>query len=188
MRRGRDFQFWKRGVAHKVEHIAFSATKRYTNHDIVDFLESIGTEFGACQNAVTSSNETIYDLFVPVDKPHLLSQALSILAEFSTEIRISADDLEKEKGVIMEEYRAKRNVNGKGVIMYAERLPIGLEEVIRSVSSSEIVTKWYHLQNMVVIIVGDFSDTQIAKVRLLGFSESEINVARKTMSCNHVNS
>lgn len=77
----------ERGVAHIVEHLAFSATTKYTNHDIVKFLESIGAEFGACQNAVTSADETIYELFVPVDKPELLSQAISILAEFSSEVQ-----------------------------------------------------------------------------------------------------
>lgn len=76
----------ERGVAHIVEHLAFSATKRYTNHDIIKFLESIGAEFGACQNASTSPDETIYELLVPIDKPELLSQAISILAEFSTEV------------------------------------------------------------------------------------------------------
>lgn len=79
----------ERGVAHIVEHLAFSATKKYTNHDIVKFLESIGAEFGACQNAVTSSDETVYELFVPIDKPELLSQALSILAEFSSEVHFT---------------------------------------------------------------------------------------------------
>lgn len=76
----------ERGVAHVVEHLAFSATNKYTNHDIVRFLESIGAEFGACQNAVTSADETVYELFVPVDKPELLPQAISILAEFSSEV------------------------------------------------------------------------------------------------------
>lgn len=76
----------ERGVAHIVEHLAFSATKKYTNHDIVKFLESIGAEFGACQNAATSADETVYELFVPVDKPGLLSQAISVLAEFSSEV------------------------------------------------------------------------------------------------------
>ena len=78
----------ERGVAHIVEHLAFSATSRYTNHDIVKFLESIGAEFGACQNALTSSDETIYELLVPVDKPGLLSQAISVLAEFSSEVNM----------------------------------------------------------------------------------------------------
>ncbi|RDX96961.1 Zinc protease PQQL-like protein, partial [Mucuna pruriens] len=163
----------ERGVAHIVEHLAFSATKRYNNHDIVKFLESIGAEFGACQNAVTSADDTVYELLVPVDKPELLSQAISVLAEFSSEIRVSKDDLEKERGAVMEEYRGSRNATGRlqdahWMLMmegskYAERLPIGLERVIRTVSYETVkrfYKKWYHLCNMAVIAVGDFSDTQ----------------------------
>ncbi|XP_015571814.1 zinc protease PQQL-like isoform X1 [Ricinus communis] len=163
----------ERGVAHIVEHLAFSATKKYTNHDIVKFLESIGAEFGACQNAVTSADETVYELFVPVDKPELLSQAISVMAEFSTEVRVSKDDLEKERGAVMEEYRGNRNASGRmqdahWVLMmegskYADRLPIGLEKVIRTVSAETVkqfYRKWYHLHNMAVIAVGDFSDTK----------------------------
>ncbi|CAM8969399.1 unnamed protein product [Rhodiola kirilowii] len=163
----------ERGVAHIVEHLAFSATKKYSNHYIVKFLESIGAEFGACQNAVTSADETIYELFVPVDKPEVLSQAISILAEFSSEIRVSRDDLEKERGAVMEEYRANRNATGRmqdahWILMmegskYADRLPIGTEKVIRTVSHEAVklfYNKWYHLGNMAVIAVGDFPDTQ----------------------------
>lgn len=163
----------ERGVAHIVEHLAFSATKKYTNHDIVKFLESIGAEFGACQNALTSSDETIYELLVPVDKPELLSQAISVLAEFSSEVRVSADDLEKERGAVLEEYRGGRNATGRmqdahwALLFegskYADRLPIGLEKVIRTVTPQIVkrfYQKWYHLQNMAVVAVGDFNDTQ----------------------------
>ncbi|KAL8104508.1 hypothetical protein AgCh_028652 [Apium graveolens] len=103
----------ERGVAHIVEHLAFSATNKYTNHDIIKFLESVGAEFGACQNAVTSYDETVYELFVPVDKPEVLPQAISILAEFSSEIWVSSDDLEKERGAVLKEYRGTRNANGR---------------------------------------------------------------------------
>ncbi|OIV93964.1 hypothetical protein TanjilG_05667 [Lupinus angustifolius] len=175
----------ERGVAHIVEHLAFSATKRYTNHDIVKFLESIGAEFGACQNAVTSVDDTVYELFVPVDKPELLSKAISILAEFSSEIRVSKDDLEKERGAVMQEYRGSRNATGRlqdahWVLMiegskYAKRLPIGLERVIRTVSPDTVKSfykKWYHLCNMAVIAVGDFSDAQdVVELIKIHFSE-----------------
>ncbi|CAL9145042.1 unnamed protein product [Musa hybrid cultivar] len=163
----------ERGVAHIVEHLAFSATKKYNNHDIVKFLESIGAEFGACQNALTSSDETIYELLVPVDKPDLLSQAISVLAEFSSEVRVSSEDLEKERGAVLEEYRGGRNAAGRmqdahWVLMfqgskYAERLPIGLEKVIRTVTPETVkqfYQKWYHLGNMAVVAVGDFADSQ----------------------------
>ncbi|PKA56306.1 Ubiquinol-cytochrome-c reductase complex core protein I, mitochondrial [Apostasia shenzhenica] len=163
----------ERGVAHIVEHLAFSATKKYTNHDIVKFLESIGAEFGACQNALTSSDETIYELLVPVDKPYLLSKAISVLAEFSSEVRVSSVDLEKERGAVLEEYRGGRNAAGRmqdahWVLMfegskYAERLPIGSEKVIRTVTSQTVkkfYEKWYHLCNMAIVAVGDFADTE----------------------------
>ncbi|KAL6558843.1 hypothetical protein OROMI_019193 [Orobanche minor] len=163
----------ERGVAHIVEHLAFSATKNYTNHDIIKFLESIGVEFGACNNAFTSTDETVYDLFVPVDKPLLLRQSISVLAEASSEIRVSADDLEKERGAVLEEYRGGRTANGRmydshWILMmkgskYAERLPIGLEKVIRTVTPETVkqfYRKWYHMENMALIAVGDFTDTQ----------------------------
>ncbi|KAE8698399.1 Mitochondrial-processing peptidase subunit beta [Hibiscus syriacus] len=163
----------ERGVAHIVEHLAFSATKKYTNHSIVKFLESIGAEFGPCQNAETSFDETVYKLLIPIDKPELLSEAIQVLAEFSSEIRLSKDDLEKERGAVMEEYRDNRNASGRildaywTLMMegskYADRLPIGLEKVIKTVSPQilkQFYQKWYHLSNMAVIAVGDFSDTK----------------------------
>ncbi|XP_021751377.1 zinc protease PQQL-like [Chenopodium quinoa] len=163
----------ERGVAHIVEHLAFNATTKYTNHDIVKFMESIGAEFGACQNAMTSADDTVYELFVPVDKPELLPQAISVLAEFSSEIRVSAEDLEKERGAVMEEYRGSRNANGRmqdshwALMMagskYAERLPIGTEKVIRTVSAATVkhfYKKWYHLQHMALIAVGDFPNSE----------------------------
>ncbi|KAH7414951.1 hypothetical protein KP509_14G020500 [Ceratopteris richardii] len=163
----------ERGVAHIVEHLAFSATRRYTNHDIIKFLESIGAEFGACQNASTSPDETIYELLVPIDKPELLSQAISVLAEFSTEIRVSEEDLEKERGAVLEEYRGGRNALGRmqeahwTLMMkgsrYAERQPIGLEKVIRTVSAKyvkDFYRRWYRPEHMAVVAVGDFVDTK----------------------------
>ncbi|XP_074269178.1 zinc protease PQQL-like [Silene latifolia] len=164
---------YERGIAHIVEHLAFSATKKYSNHDIIKFLESIGAEFGACGNAYTSFDETVYELFVPIDKPGLLSEAISILSEFSSEIRISSEDLEKERGAVLEEHRRGRNANGRlseasfATVLkdskYAERLPIGLESVIRAapaVVAQKFFKKWYNLHNMAVIAVGDFPDTE----------------------------
>ncbi|KAG6556881.1 hypothetical protein Mapa_001461 [Marchantia paleacea] len=164
----------ERGVAHILEHLAFSATKQYTNHDIVRFLESVGAEFGACQNASTSPDETIYELFVPIDKPELLSQAISILAEFSTEIRASEEDLEKERGAVLEELRIGRNALGRmqeahWLLMmkgsqYADRQPIGLENVVRNVSAKTVrhfYQRWYRLNHMAIVAVGDFPNTDV---------------------------
>lgn len=61
--------------------------QKYSNHEIVKFLEKIGAEFGACQNAYTSSDETVYQLVLPCDDPALLGDALSVLAQFAFHIR-----------------------------------------------------------------------------------------------------
>ncbi|CAI5506607.1 unnamed protein product [Closterium sp. Naga37s-1] len=163
----------ERGVAHILEHLAFSATRRYSNHDIVRFLESIGAEFGACQNAYTSADETVFELQLPVDKPELLPHAISILADFASEIRVSEEDVEKERGAVLEEWRERRNAMGRmqdahwQLLMhgskYAERLPIGLESVIRGVPAAAVKRfyhTWYHPANMAVVAVGDFPDAQ----------------------------
>ncbi|XP_024516679.1 zinc protease PQQL-like [Selaginella moellendorffii] len=183
----------ERGVAHILEHLAFSATTKYTNHDIVKFLESIGAEFGACQNAMTSADETIYELLVPVDKPELLSQAISVLAEFSAGIRASQEDLEKERGAVMEEYRGDRNALGRMqeahwlLLMqgskYADRLPIGLENIIRNVSAETVrnfYRKWYHPKHMAFVAVGDFEDTEsVVELIKLHFQEKDPVVEKR---------
>jgi len=180
----------ERGVAHIVEHLAFSATRQYTNHDIVRFLESIGAEFGACQNASTSPDETIYELLVPIDKPEILSQALNILAEFSTEIRASAEDLEKERGAVLEELRGGRNAMGRiqeahWMLMmkgsqYANRQPIGLEKVIKNVTATcvqDFYHRWYRPEHMAIVAVGDFPDIEdVVKLIKLHFESRHAHI------------
>ncbi|KAK3250341.1 hypothetical protein CYMTET_40280 [Cymbomonas tetramitiformis] len=162
----------ERGLAHIVEHLAFSGTENFTNHDIVKFLESIGAEFGACQNAYTSADETVYELMLPVDKPELLEKAFQVFSEFATKIRVAEEDVKKERGAVLEEWRQGRDARGRGaeahwkLVMqgsqYEHRLPIGLEKVIRNAPASTIrgfYTKWYHPENMAIVAVGDFGDT-----------------------------
>lgn len=82
----------EQGVAHITEHLAFNATKDFKNHEIVHFLQSIGSELGACQNAYTSYDETVYQILVPIDKPDILSQSFHVLAEWCSEVSISPLD------------------------------------------------------------------------------------------------
>ena len=65
----------------------FCCFQNFSNHDIVKFLESIGAEFGACQNAYTSADETVFELVVPTDDESSLSTAISVFSEFATKIR-----------------------------------------------------------------------------------------------------
>eukprot|EP00963_Diacronema_lutheri_P003130 scaffold261_cov336-Pavlova_lutheri.AAC.45 len=161
----------ERGVAHILEHLAFSATEKFSNHDLVKFLESIGAEFGACQNAYTSADETCYELMVPIDQDGLLEDGIKVLSEFAKNIRCATEDVEKERGAVLEEWRQGRDASGRIAeahwklvlegTKYAERLPIGLEKVIRNVDANtvlEFYRKWYRPQNMAIIAVGDFDN------------------------------
>ena len=145
------------------------------SHEIVKFLESIGAEFGACQNAYTSADETVYELMLPSETGlGFLDDCLDVLSQFAFSIRCSKEDLDKERGAVMEEWRMSQDASGRAsqshwkMIMkgskYADRLPIGLPSVIRGVSATKIKSfyhRHYHPSRMAVCIVGDFpSQTQ----------------------------
>ncbi|MEW5319769.1 MAG: hypothetical protein WDW38_010898 [Sanguina aurantia] len=159
------------GLAHIVEHLAFNGTEKYSNHEIVRFLEKIGAEFGACQNAYTSSDETVYQLVLPCDDPALLGDALSVLSQFAFHIRCAEGDLAKERGAVLEEARMSRDAAGrmqeahwklifKGS-KYADRLPIGKDSVIKGAPAALVKAfyeRWYRPESMAVVVVGDFED------------------------------
>jgi len=131
----------ERGVAHIVEHLAFRATTSYETFQIVNFLESVGAAFGACQNAYTSSDETVFELTVPIDDMNVLEESLKIFSEFARGVRISDEDVDNERGAVLEEWRSGRDARGRAAqaywealcegSLYADRSPIGTEEVIR---------------------------------------------------------
>ncbi|CAE7265917.1 unnamed protein product [Symbiodinium sp. CCMP2592] len=169
----------ERGIAHIIEHLGFSATKAYENHAIVKFLESIGAPFGACQNAYTSFDRTVYTLHVPTDKDGIVEESLKVLREFAYFTRISDEDLEKERKVVLEEWRESRNAQGRlseryiqalcgPGCRYCERLPIGKEHIIRAVSSQtlrQFYQKFYHPARMALVAVGDF-DARFVEMRI----------------------
>jgi predicted Zn-dependent peptidase len=163
----------ERGVAHLVEHLAFRATQNFGNFEIVRFLESIGAEFGPCQNAYTSMDETVYELLVPIDDAGSknLTKALAVLSEFASRVRISDADVNDERGAVLEEMRMGRDARGRASeaywkllmkdSLYAERLPIGLESVIKKGNPAvfrKFYEKWYRPERMAVIAAGDFPD------------------------------
>ncbi|KAL3146657.1 hypothetical protein ABBQ32_000885 [Trebouxia sp. C0010 RCD-2024] len=165
----------EQGVAHIVEHLAFNATEKYANHDLIKYLESIGAEFGACQNAYTSADDTVYEFMVPTDDDGLqiLDRSFDVFAQFATKIRCSTADLDNERGAVMEEWRSGKDSRGRvaedqwKMVMqgtkYAERLPIGKEDIIQWIPAWKVLAfykRWYRPENMAVIAVGDFADTQ----------------------------
>src|SRR5437763_1154223 len=132
----------QQGMAHMVEHMAFNGTKHFPKNETVSFMESLGMRFGADVNAYTSFDETVYMLTVPTDKPEMMDKAMLILEDWAHNLSFDPTEVEKERGVVMEEWRLGRGADMRmlqkifPVVLkdsrYAERLPIGKPEIIQN--------------------------------------------------------
>lgn len=170
----------QQGLAHFVEHMAFNGTEGFGKSQIVDYLESIGMRFGPEINAYTGFDETVYMLEVPTDQPAIVETAFRILSEWAFRVSFEPEEVDKERGVIVEEWRLGRGADGRvqdkqfplllAGSRYAERLPIGKREVVETAPVSQITSfyrDWYRPDLMAVIAVGDFDAAAIeALVRL----------------------
>lgn len=163
------------GLAHFTEHMAFNGTKNFAKHEIVDYLESIGMQFGPEINAYTSFDETVYMLQVPTDSLPLVETAFQIMEDWARYISFEEEEVEKERGVVIEEWRLGRGADGRmqdkqlPVIfkgsLYADRLPIGKKEIIETFQVETIKRyyhDWYRPDLMAIIAVGDFDTAYIS--------------------------
>ena len=159
----------QRGLAHFAEHMAFNGTIRFAKQELVDYLESIGMRFGPDINAYTSFDETIYMLQVPTDSLEMLDKALQILEDWAHGVSFEPEEIDKERGVVVDEWRRGRGAGARlrdrqlPVILhgsrYAERLPIGEKAVLDTFAHSALIDfyqRWYRPDLMAVIAVGDF--------------------------------
>lgn len=169
------------GLAHVVEHMAFNGTEHFSGNELIDYLESVGVQFGAHLNAYTSFDETVYQLQVPTDEPELLDRGLLVLSDWAGGITFEPEEVEKERGVVLEEWRRTRGASGRlqDQLMplnfkdsrYKDRLPIGTENSLRTFTREQLVRfyhDWYRPELMAVIAVGDFEpqrvEAQIKKI------------------------
>jgi len=166
----------QRGVAHFVEHMSFNGTKHFPKKALSNYLEQSGVRFGADLNANTNLDETVYQLPLPSDNPELLANGLQIMRDWAQDANIEADDVERERHVILEEKRFRQGVqqryeeqsipfctNGS---RHGSRLPIGTEEVLLKVTPEEISSfykDWYRPNLQALIVVGDIDVDQMEK-------------------------
>ena len=132
------------GLAHFMEHMNFNGTKRFPKNELVNYLQSIGVEFGADLNAYTGFDETVYILPVPTDKPELVDKGLQILEDWAHNALLDPLEIEKERGVVIEEWRLSRGADERMMKQtlpvqykgskYADRLPIGTKEILENFS------------------------------------------------------
>lgn len=164
----------QRGLAHFLEHLAFNGTRRFPKNAIIDFMERAGMRFGSHVNAYTSHNETVYMLELPTDKPGLLSTGFEILEDWATSMTLHPVEIEKERGVILEEWRSRQGagerLSEKQIpyifykSRYAQRKPIGSMVVVRNAPRErfkEFYKDWYRPELMGVIVVGDIDGKDV---------------------------
>jgi zinc protease len=160
----------QRGLAHFVEHMCFNGTRHFPKQDVVAFLQSTGMRFGAHINANTSFDQTVYQLQIPTDSPAVIDRSFLILEDWARAVSFEPDEIDKERGVILEEWRTGLGAGARMVDVqlpvllkdsrYAERLPIGKPDIIRSFPYDRLkkfYADWYRPDLMAVIAVGDFN-------------------------------
>lgn len=164
----------QQGLAHFMEHMEFNGTKNFPKNELVNVLQSSGIRFGADLNAYTSFDETVYQLPVPTDSQRVFRQAFQILEDWAHNATIDPAEIEKERGVVLEERRLGRGAGQRmrdkyfPVLLngsrYAERLPIGTEQVLTTFKPEtlrQFYKDWYRPSLMAVIAVGDFDVKQV---------------------------
>lgn len=164
----------QRGLAHFLEHMAFNGTKNFPDHGMDDFTESIGMRGGENLNAYTSFDETVYMLMnAPVTSESVVDSCLLILHDWSSFITLADTAIEKERGVIREEWRTRQDAQARlweqqlpkmyPGSRYGNRIPIGTIDVINNFKPDELrayYKKWYRPDLQAIIVVGDINVDQ----------------------------
>ncbi|MDR2400145.1 MAG: insulinase family protein, partial [Deferribacteraceae bacterium] len=158
----------ERGIAHFVEHMAFNGTKNYKSNDLIKFMEAAGLVFGKDSNAFTAYKNTRYLLTIPSDNATLLEDAFGIMRDWVDGVSFDPKEIEKEKGVIIEEWRSRNDAANRvrrksaeyiyAGSLYPLREPIGLTEVVSGADRDLVkgyYDKWYAASNSALVIVGN---------------------------------
>lgn len=188
-----------RGAAHFLEHMAFGGTKHFPKRKLVEYLESLGVQYGIGINAFTGYDRTIYMFSMPSDDPENLDKALLIIKDWLTDITIDPKKVEGEKGIIQEELRGY-DVGDMfydlkiGTGKYSEGIPLGTYEDIERITPEilkDFHSRWYTLDRATVAVVGDIAPQDMERriSRILGplkptvspeFTESPLEYAPGT--------
>jgi zinc protease len=179
----------QQGLAHFAEHMAFNGTKNFKKNELVSYLQTIGVEFGADLNAYTSFDETVYILPIPTAKKETVAKGFQILQEWAGAVSYDNAEIDKERGVVLEESRLGKGAQDRMFRQvypklfegskYAERLPIGNDDILKNFKHDVIkrfYKDWYRPNLMAVIVVGDMDPTeaeQLVKTHFSGLKNPE---------------
>ena len=167
-----------------MEHMGFNGSKNFPKNELVDYLQKSGIKFGADLNAYTSFYETVYILPVPTDDPEVVEKGFTVLEDWAFNNLFDKSEIEKERGVVLEESRLSKG-SGERMLRqyfpklfngskYAERLPIGKDDVLKNFTPETLKSfykNWYRPSLMAVIVVGDIDPAEAEKKIKAHFSK-----------------
>lgn len=167
----------QRGLAHFLEHMCFNGTEHFPGKSLINYLEGIGVKFGADLNAYTSIDETVYNINnVPVGTPGAIDSCLWILRDWADGLTLAAEEIDKERGVIHEEWRGRNTAMMRMQermladifpgSKYGKRLPIGIMEVVDNFpyqALRDYYEKWYRPDLQGIVVVGDIDVKEVEK-------------------------
>lgn len=162
------------GLAHFLEHMNFNGLKHFPKNELVNYLQKVGVSFGSDLNAYTGFEQTVYQLPIPSDDPEILKNGLQIMRDWAQDALLTGDEIDKERGVVLEEMRGRRGAQQRmqdkyfpmilNNSLYANRLPIGTEGIITNFPYEELRKfhrDWYRPELQSIIIVGDIDVAQM---------------------------
>ncbi len=165
----------QRGLAHFLEHMCFNGTTNFPGNQLRDWLATVGVRFGVNLNAYTGVDETVYNISnVPVARESVQDSCLLILHDWANDLTLDPEEIDKERGVIHEEWR-RSNVGQMRILeqvlpdlfpttKYGRRLPIGTMEVVDNFAPQALrdyYETWYRPDQQAVIVVGDIDVDRI---------------------------
>ena len=166
----------QRGLAHFMEHMNFNGSKNFPKNELVSYLQSIGVKFGADLNAYTGFDETVYILPINTDDPVVIEKGFTVLEDWAFNNLLDKSEIDKERGVVLEESRLSKGADERMMreyfprlfngSKYAERLPIGKDSILQNFSYATLerfYRQWYRPNNMAVIVVGDIDPAEAEK-------------------------
>ncbi len=166
----------QRGLAHYLEHMMFNGTSHFPPGTLIRYFQSIGMSFGADTNAHTSYDETVYKLLLPASDDKTLDEGMLVLADYARRALLLESEVEKERGVILSEKRARDSAESriaKNLLKHeffgtrvVDRDPIGIEKTLLAANSQRLrafYKAWYRPENMIVVLVGDVNPGQAVK-------------------------
>ncbi len=160
----------QRGLAHFLEHMAFNGSRHFPAASVVEFFQRLGMDFGGDTNASTNFDRTLYQLELPDARPSTLREGLTFMADVAGGLHLDPAEITKERAIILSEKRARDSVGLRTFHAELEflvpdtrlphRLPIGLEDVIRTATRERFVEfydTWYRPERMFVVVAGDLA-------------------------------